>query len=176
MFEKETIRRPRVLVIDDDPLFRSLIVSFLRKDYFVQEASDGEEGFRKAVAHPPDIAIVDVQMPCWDGLKTLRAFRNNETLSNLPIMMLTSDASRETVLTAINAGATDYLIKSSFSKSEFLTKLSRLLEFTENNQCVDWQGRQISDMLSSGSPQGFGLAVETAADDNEIQEILDAWE
>ena len=91
----------RILVIDDDPLFRNLMVSFLRREYFVSVASDGSEGFYKALEYPPDIAIVDVQMPVWDGLQTLKAFRSHPTLCKTKIIMLTSDASKGTVVAAI---------------------------------------------------------------------------
>ncbi|WP_417378510.1 response regulator [Gimesia sp.] len=118
----------RVLVIDDDPLFRNLMVSFLRREYFVSVASDGSEGFHKALEYPPDIAIVDVQMAIWDGLQTLKAFRSHPTLSQTKIIMLTSDASKETVIAAIQGGANDYIIKTSFSKSEFLEKVRRFAQ------------------------------------------------
>ena len=104
----------RILVIDDDPLFRNLMVSFLRREYFVSVASDGSEGFYKALEYPPDIAIVDVQMPVWDGLQTLKAFRSHPTLCKTKIIMLTSDASKGTVVAAIQGGANDYIIKTSF--------------------------------------------------------------
>lgn len=119
--------RARILVIDDDPLFRSLIVSILRKDYIVSVAADGEEGYYKALEHNPDVAVVDVQMPGWDGLKTLSAFRMQPTLKNTPVVMLTGDASKDTVMAAVHGGANDYVIKTSFSKEEFLGKLHRLL-------------------------------------------------
>jgi len=115
----------RVLVIDDDPLFRNLMVSFLRREYIVSVASDGSEGFYKALEYPPDIAIVDVQMDVWDGLKTLKAFRSHPVLNQTKIIMLTSDASKETVIAAIQGGANDYIIKTSFSKIEFLEKVRK---------------------------------------------------
>ncbi|QDU09145.1 PleD family two-component system response regulator [Gimesia aquarii] len=123
--EKST---PRVLVIDDDPLFRNLMVSFLRREYIVSVASDGSEGFYKALEYPPDVAIVDVQMAVWDGLQTLKAFRSHPTLSQTKIIMLTSDASKETVVAAIHGGANDYIIKTSFSKSEFLEKVRKFTQ------------------------------------------------
>lgn len=123
--EKST---PRVLVIDDDPLFRNLMVSFLRREYIVSVASDGSEGFYKALEYPPDVAIVDVQMAVWDGLQTLKAFRSHPTLSQTKIIMLTSDASKETVIAAIHGGANDYIIKTSFSKTEFLEKVRKFTQ------------------------------------------------
>ncbi|ADG68090.1 response regulator receiver [Planctopirus limnophila DSM 3776] len=118
--------RPRVLVIDDDPLFRSLITTLLRKEYFVAVAADGAEGFYKAAEHPPDIVLIDVQMPGWDGIKTLKHFRGHPSLSHVSLVMLTSDSTRDTVMAAIQAGAQDYIVKTSFSKEDLFNKLARL--------------------------------------------------
>lgn len=143
----------RVLVIDDDPLFRNLMVSFLRREYIVSVASDGSEGFYKALEYPPDIAIVDVQMAVWDGLQTLKAFRSHPTLSQTKIIMLTSDASKETVIAAIHGGANDYIIKTSFSKSEFLEKVRK---FTQSDSV-----QEANSPHSSKRPNLAPVAVAT---------------
>ncbi len=145
-------RRARILVVDDDPLFRSLIVSLLRKDFLVSVASEGSEGFYKALEYPPDMAIVDIQMPGWDGLKTLKAFRSHPKLAQVKIIILTSDASKGTVVAAIRGGADDYLIKTSFSKREFHQKLDKLL------------------------PEQFSRESEPSHEDSELQKLIDAWE
>lgn len=126
--------RQRILVIDDDPLFRTLILTLLRKDYLVSVAGNGEEGFHKAMEHIPDVAVIDVQMPVWDGVKTLRAFREQPNLAQVPVVMLTGDASRETVLATLQGGADDYVIKSTFQKQDFLSKLQRLLTTSQATQ------------------------------------------
>ena len=119
--------RYRVLVIDDDPLFRSLITSMLRRDYLVSVAADGAEGYYKALEHPPQLAIIDVQMPGWDGIRTLQAFRAHQVLALVPVMIMTSDASRQTVVAAIQGGANDYVIKTSLSRDDLLRKTRRLV-------------------------------------------------
>ncbi|HVW01048.1 MAG TPA: response regulator [Planctomycetaceae bacterium] len=163
--------RKRILVIDDDPLFRSLIVALLRKDYLVSVASEGAEGFYKALEHAPDLAVVDVQMPGWDGLKTLKNFRSHPALETTPIVMLTSDASKETVLAAINGGADDYVIKTSFSKAEFLQKLEKHLPPDPTPAVTEAEARADSQSHPAG-PHANGPA-ET---DARLQEIIDDWE
>ena len=79
----------RVLIIDDDPLIRTLLVSALRKDCLVAVAAEGSEGFYKALELTPDVAVIDVNMPGWDGLKTLEAFRAHPGLKNVKVIMLT---------------------------------------------------------------------------------------
>ncbi len=119
--------RSRILVIEDDPIFRNLVFTLLRKDFLVSVAPDGETGFRKAREHRPDLVIIDFQMPGWNGLKTLQVFRADRSLAGVKVMMLTSDASKETVLAAIQAGTDDYTIKTAFNKSDFLAKINKLL-------------------------------------------------
>lgn len=160
------LNRPRILVIDDDPMFRNLIAMLLRKDYFVAVASDGSEGFHKALGHPPTVAIIDVQMPEWDGLTTLKAFRSHPILCRTQTMMLTSDASKETVLAAIEAGANDYVIKTSFSKDEFLQKLERLLN--PHGPAVV-SSSVAASIPSSAEPAGAGRH-------RDVQGLIDAWE
>lgn len=120
----------RVLIIDDDPLIRALLVAALRKDCFVAVAAEGSEGFAKALEIKPDVAVIDVNMPGWDGLKTLESFRAHPNLRQTKIIMLTADASKQTVMAAVRAGANDYLIKTSFSKAEFYRKLNQLVPGT----------------------------------------------
>ena len=122
--------RLRILVIDDDPMFRNVIVSLLRKNYIISVASDGKSGFDKAQLHRPDLVIIDYQMPGWDGLRTLRAFRNDLRFQSVKTMMLTSDATKETVLAAIEAGADSYIIKTTFNKDDFLAKIEQHLSPT----------------------------------------------
>ena len=184
----------RILVIDDDPLFRNLMVSFLRREYFVSVASDGSEGFYKALEYPPDIAIVDVQMPVWDGLQTLKAFRSHPTLCKTKIIMLTSDASKGTVVAAIQGGANDYIIKTSFSKTELLDKVRKFAQPGSGNvaNTPNSARRQNSVTVAVNSnPQPHPAENSTGrasiedqlsdlsldkSEEEMLEEIMDEWE
>lgn len=181
MVQPPRFERARILVIDDDPLLRSLLVSMLRKDCLVAVASEGSEGFYKALEHPPDIALIDVQMPGWDGLKTLQAFRGHPALAHVRIMMLTADASKETVLAAIRAGSNDYVIKTTFSKHDFYQKLNRLIP---GRIVIPTEEATAATANASAQEAPAPQPVATAAtsspkrgdDDSALQEVLDGWE
>lgn len=171
--------RARVLVMDDDPLFRSLLAATLRKDYLVSVAADGAEGVAKALEHVPDLAVVDLQMPVRDGLAVLKAFRSHPALRDVPVVMLTGDNSKGSVVTAIQHGVNDYVIKTNFNKLEFLQKISRQLQLKQQSQAE-------SHADSSNSSEGHSTAeakrpVEASAaaapaSPQQLQSILDNWD
>ena len=161
--------RPRLLVIDDDATFRNLLVSLLRKDYVVFVAADGLEGFQKAGESPPDLAVIDVQMPRLDGLQTLRAFRAHPHLKSVPVIMLTGDASRETVIAAVQAGATDYIIKTVFTKDDLNRKIRRALETRPRDEA-----RTVPDATPATSKPAGERPI--APSPPELQAVLDSWE
>lgn len=193
-----------VLIIDDDPLIRTLLVSALRKDCRVAVAAEGSEGFAKALEIKPDIAVIDVNMPGWDGLKTLEAFRAHPSLRQTKIIMLTADASKQTVMAAVRAGANDYLIKTSFSKADFYRKLNQLVPGTIPHAAgaADPRGAAIgpastrasdsSGNASSSRPPHVAVARDSdtahsepalrqatpshAENDPRLQVMIDGWE
>ena len=181
------MNRARVLIVDDDPLFRSLITSMLRRDFLVMVAADGSEGYYKALEHLPQLAIIDVQMPGWDGLRTVQAFRAHQTLAKVPVMMLTSDASRQTVVAAIQCGANDYVIKTTLSGEELLKKTRRLASFgpvhddSTNGDAPDLESASPApERGAENSAPKSPAASDSAHDvDNEaaaLQSLIDNWD
>ena len=120
--------KAKVLVVDDHPPFRELVCLMLRREFIVWPASDGLQAHAKAKQSPPDAVVLDMQMPGWDGFQTLRAFRETDELKHVPIIMLTGDASRETVMRAIEAGVDDYVLKAGFCAIEMTRRILRLIE------------------------------------------------
>jgi DNA-binding NarL/FixJ family response regulator len=178
-------RRARVLVIDDDPLFRSLIVSLLRKEFIVSVASEGSEGFYKALEHVPDIAIIDIKMPGWDGLKTLKAFRSHPLLAGVKAVILTADASKKTVLAAIQGGANDYIIKTAFSREDFHAKLEKLVRLSAAPTAAETapatRRPRASRTRGAETPAKNGAQarrprLSREEEDAALQELIDCWD
>jgi CheY-like chemotaxis protein len=182
-----TGERARVLVVDDDPVYRNLLVALLRRNYEVSVAEDGLSGLQKAKESPPDIAVIDIQMPGLDGLQTVTAIRRESTLSRTRMIMLTADASRDTVLAAVQAGAHDYCIKTAFSRDEFVRKIERMLQWTPIPANGNAGGAQSgssaaaphsnhSERPSQTTTAESTMVVTEHLEKADLQEILDAWE
>jgi CheY-like chemotaxis protein len=161
--------RTRVLVIDDEPLFRNLVCTMLRRDYVVSMACEGSEGYYKAIENPPDIALVDVQMPGWDGLKTLKAFRTHPILATVKVVILTADASKETVLAAIHGGASEYLVKTHLSREMLQTTLEKLAPAPAS------PGDDVPSSFET-RPQSGILCGASSSNSRALEEIMDNWE
>ncbi len=171
--------RARILVIDDDPTVRQLLTGMLRRDYIVAVANDGQEGFTKATEHVPDLAVVDVQMPKWDGLKTLKAFRANPVLQKVPVIILTVDSRKSTVLTAIQSGASDYMIKADLTSERILAKITKLLSSGRGvvgPAPVRVDAPAASTVAAAPSVAAINRAPSSAFDEKAVQAILDSWE
>ncbi len=99
-----------VLVIDDDPLIRKTLSSYLSKKGFeALVAEDGEEGIQKYEEHIPDLVILDIRLPDVDGLGVLGRIR--EKNPNASIIIMTAYDDMKTTIEAIKSGAFEYLVK-----------------------------------------------------------------
>jgi predicted signal transduction protein with EAL and GGDEF domain/DNA-binding response OmpR family regulator len=104
--------RPRVLLVDDDPVMRMLAVAALDAESFeVLECADGEEAVANFESLRPDLVLLDVQMPGVDGYQTCQALRQTARGASTPIMMITGREDVDSIRKAYNAGATDFLTK-----------------------------------------------------------------
>ncbi len=100
----------RVLIVEDDPATRTGLAELVQAWGFqTDEASDGEEGFRKVTSFRPAIIVSDLVMPRMGGHDLLRALKDQ--LSDITFILLTAQGTVETAVEAIKDGAYDYLTK-----------------------------------------------------------------
>jgi two-component system, chemotaxis family, chemotaxis protein CheY len=101
----------RVLVVDDSPIARRIMLSCLPKDrgYEVFQAVDGEDGFNKFKDLKPDITFLDITMPVRDGLQTLECIRAHD--AEAVVIMCTADIQPQSISRASSLGAITVLRK-----------------------------------------------------------------
>jgi len=119
--------RPLILIVEDNADMREYIRQGIEPTYRVAEAADGVEGLEKAGEFLPHLIISDVMMPRLDGLALCRALRDNEKLSQIPVILLTAKVSREMVIQGLESGAIDYITKP-FSFDVLLARIKSILQ------------------------------------------------
>jgi DNA-binding response OmpR family regulator len=118
---------PLVVVADDDTITRSIINLKLKsRGYDVITASDGNDALRAIQAEAPDLVVLDAMMPGIDGFELLRQIKTTPEMSNTLVVMLTSRKLEQDIVGALNAGASDYLVKP-FIPEELAARISRLI-------------------------------------------------
>ena len=117
----------RALVIDDSRAMRMILTRILKDVGFdVIEAGHGKEALeRLAGIQPPELLMVDWNMPIMDGLALIKAVRADRAYDVARIMMVTTESERARVAEALGAGANDYMMKP-FTREAVLEKLARL--------------------------------------------------
>lgn len=125
--------RRTVLVVDDSEDIRTLVRIVLGNDYLVLEASDGEEGFKKALTYVPDIIIMDVMMPKMDGVACCARLKQEMQTCHIPVIMLTACAADEKRVESYSSGADSYITKP-FRSEVLTTRIQNLLNRREQFQ------------------------------------------
>ena len=124
--------KKRILVVDDEPDFCSIVQGNLEKEGFeVEVAYDGVQGLEKVKANPPDAIVLDVMMPEMDGYAVCKELKGDENYADIPIVMLTAVAShvsstRYSHYDGMSMEADDYLPKPA-SAEEITDSLKGLL-------------------------------------------------
>ncbi|MCA9776845.1 MAG: response regulator [Candidatus Eremiobacteraeota bacterium] len=110
--EVTALTAPIILVIDDDETSRKSVTRLLeREGYRVAASQDGREGLRLAVALQPDLILTDLVMPGMDGYELCRQLRAHDELSDIPIIIFTSNDDKDGRVLGLEAGADDFLPK-----------------------------------------------------------------
>lgn len=118
----------RIVIADDDPTIINLVSLRLGlAKYDVLSASSGPEALDLIRKTEPVAVILDVRMPGGGGMAALDAIKADPATSNLPVMMLTGERNPDTVMTAMGAGASDYMVKP-FNPDRLLERVTRLVK------------------------------------------------
>ena len=127
------ILSPPILIIADDPNESFHLKSYLKHNYQIEIACDGQKGIKKAIELVPDIIISEVMMSAVNGYTVCATLKRNKCTSHIPIVLLKANASNSDKLTGLEHGADAYLNKP-FYKEELLMHLKNLIVLKENFQ------------------------------------------
>ena len=107
------MEQQRILIVEDSPTMRQLLVFALRrlKNVEIVEAQDGMDGLRKISSDHFDLALIDINMPVMDGLKLISLIRGEDSLKEIPIVVITTEGAKEDRDRALVLGANEYLTK-----------------------------------------------------------------
>jgi DNA-binding response OmpR family regulator len=116
-----------ILLVDDDPLLRTLVEHKLRlRGFEVFSAESGEEGLKQASAKRPDLIVLDAMLPELDGFEVLQRLKEDAATQSIPVIMLTARKQETDIVSALSKGARDYLIKP-FLPEELVMRIRNLL-------------------------------------------------
>jgi two-component system chemotaxis response regulator CheY len=107
------MQRQRILIVEDSPTMRQLLVFALRRLACVDivEAQDGMDGLRKLSSDRFDLALIDINMPVMDGLKLIGLMRSEDSLRDVPVVVITTEGAEQDRERALRLGADEYLTK-----------------------------------------------------------------
>jgi two-component system chemotaxis response regulator CheY len=116
-----------ILVVDDSSSLRQMVVFNLKAaGYLVIEAVNGQDGLEKAKNHIVDLVLTDQNMPHMDGFTLIKLLREMVSIQNIPILMLTIEASDEMKAKGRAAGASGWLTKP-FEPQRLIEAVNKLL-------------------------------------------------
>lgn len=103
----------KILLVDDQPLIRKIVRDILAQLGYmnVEEAENGQDALAKLRMKKFDLIFLDWNMPVMQGIDVLRELRKMPSYKDTPVIMLTAEAEKEKVITAIQEGVTNYIVK-----------------------------------------------------------------
>lgn len=120
---------PKIVCAEDDKLISaSLVEGFKAAGFETIPAFDGEEAIAKIKESKPDVVLLDIMMPKLDGLGVVWELKANPETASLPVVMLTNLSDPETLSKILEAGITDYLLKSEQTIDEIVAKVKEVME------------------------------------------------
>ncbi len=120
---------PKIILAEDDQLISaSLVSAFTDAGFEAHPAYDGEQALAIAKEIHPDVMVLDIMMPKLDGISTLWELKASPELATIPVLMLTNMSDADTISKIMEAGCTDYLLKSDQSIDQVVTKVKEVME------------------------------------------------
>ena len=121
----------KVLSVDDSKTIRMIVKKAFRSyDCEIFEAENGVEGLVIANHEKPDLIVLDITMPVMDGVEMLEKLKNEESLKNIPVIMLTAESGKENVMNIVKLGVNDYMVKP-FKGDQLIERVKKIINIEQ---------------------------------------------
>lgn len=118
----------KVLSVDDSKTIRMIVKKAFRSyDCDIFEAENGVEGLSIANKEKPDIIVLDITMPVMDGVEMLEKMKGEESLKDIPVIMLTAESGKENVMNIVKLGVNDYIVKP-FKGEQLIERVKKIVK------------------------------------------------
>ena len=124
--QSRTNKKPVVLLVEDNDDFRFYLKDNLKDIFFIIEASNGRDGWQRALSQHPDIIVSDISMPVMTGIELCKKLKADKRTSHIPVVLLTALAGEGEQLKGLEIGANDYMTKP-FNFEILLSKIKNIL-------------------------------------------------
>ena len=146
---------PTVLIADDDEMIRAVVRDGLEHEgYRVVEAVDGLNAIELCRADPPDVVLLDIEMPGIDGYEVLTELKGDTELRDIPVVFLTARNTMNDVVTGLRGGAHDYL-KKPFEGAELLARVAAASHVKELQDELQQQNAALAELSRVDSLTGL---------------------
>jgi putative two-component system response regulator len=149
MISEPLLHRMKILIIDDERISVAMLEHLLRTSGYsrVLGLTDSRKAFETCASVNPDLILLDLIMPDTDGFAVLETLRSSDASESfLPIVVLTADVSEQAKERALEAGATDFLVKP-VSRTEALLRIRNLLETRRLHVILDNQRSALEEAV-----------------------------
>ena len=119
----------KILLVEDDPFLIEIYTTKLKEaGYEVDTAEDGETALRKIKESIPDLLLLDVVLPNFNGWEILRKIKADSKTKGIKVVVLSNLGEKQEIEKGVKLGATKYLVKAHYTPSEVVTEVKKILK------------------------------------------------
>jgi len=148
------IQKPKILIVDDEPLNVKLLAAMLPPDqYSTLRAYSGEEALKKVADEAPDLVLLDIMMPGLNGYDITRMLKDDPKIRDIPIILVTAFGGTDNRIRGLEAGADEFINKP-VNKAELLARVRSLLRLKQYQDQLKAHTRSLDSFTTAGNTEG----------------------
>ena len=121
--------KEKVLIVDDTEFYQKAYQNkLLSAGYITSVANNGVEALKALMTDKPDLILLDLMMPIMDGFKVLQTVKANPNIQNIPVIVFSAKGASEEISKALQAGASDFLVKATTTPNKVVEKIKAVLQ------------------------------------------------